>query len=167
MKTIQFGAMLLLTLTFFSCGKEVIVPLENENTVASILTGDKSGGGGIVSNKPAQPPVWDIGSFIVDGNDETVYLKGFGFEFKTGNLVVATNETIKISGTWYIHDNGQLSMHFNTSSLPDDLLANAFNNLGDNWTMVKQSLNSMYLEAGALRNKKELRFDRRFKMTLY
>lgn len=164
MKTKQLAAIVLLTATLLSCRKEVInSTTENQNTVESILTGVNTNTDGMAKIKPVQLPVWQVGFFGVNGNDEAAVLKGFSFAFRPDNIVMASSQFIKVRGTWYVHYNNQLSMDFDISTLPaDDLLSNAFINLSDNWTIVKQSPFYMAFEAGSFKNKKELRFDRKF-----
>lgn len=162
MKNKFLAAAVILAVTLFSCRKETItLPNDSQNSTESILTGAKASTESSERPVPLVSPLWAVGSFIMNGNDETANYNGFDFEFRSDNRVIASNGRITFYGKWSIVDR-HMSLYFATLGPVDDISTNVFSNLNGNWTILKQTLTSIYLESNFFKSYKELRFDKKF-----
>lgn len=150
MKQIFFAAILLLTVSLFSCRKENIT-IPNQNSPELAVNTDIS--------KVLLPPATylQIGSFIIDGKDETFHYNLYSFE-ATENLITATSGLFTVNGKWD-RSKENISMFFNVTTLPD-IIAELFTNLNsEKWVIVRETPNAIYLESYDNKIYRELRFD--------
>lgn len=153
MKHIFSAAILLLTVSLFSCRKEnVTFPNQNSSELAV----------NSYIEKLIPPPTtyMHIGSFVIDGRDETIHYNLYDFE-ESKNMITARSGMFNVYGKWYrSQDLQSILIFFDVSALPD-IIAYYFSNLNsEKWVIVKETLNSFYLENDDNKIHKELRFDK-------
>jgi hypothetical protein len=98
-----------------------------------------------------------IGSFVIDGIDETIHYNLYNFE-ENGNQVTATSGLFTVNGKWDRSKESVL-MLFDVSSLPD-VISRLFTNLNsENWVIANETAGSIYLESYDNKIIRTLRFD--------
>ena len=151
---------LALTVLLFACKKDTGNFTDgNQNSPLSILTGANTPYQSTDMSKPPKSLLWMVGSLIINGMDETGYFATFSFEFRSDNTVVATDGRNSIYGKWHSADALHLSIFFDTDNLTDDI----FSKLNGEFTIIKLSEQSIYLECYDIKTGnvyKELRLDR-------
>lgn len=152
MKHIFLAAILLLTVTLFSCRKEnITVPNQNSSELA--VNTD--------IGKPILPPTtyMHIGSFVMNGKDETIHYNLYDFE-ESKNLITATSGLFTVYGKWYRSEDLQnILIFFDVSAVPD-IIAYYFTNLNsEKWVIVNENSKTIYLECDDDKIHKELSFD--------
>jgi hypothetical protein len=151
---------LALTVLLFACKKDTgNITDGNQNSPLSVLTGTNTPYQRTDMSKPPKSLLWMVGSLIINGMDETGYFTTYSLEFRSDNIVVATDGRNFIYGKWYSANDLHLSILFDTDSLPDDI----FTKLNGDFTIIKLSDQSIYLECYDINTGnvyKELRLDR-------
>ena len=93
---------------------------------------------------------WQITSFVDSGIDETNHFTGYSFTFYSNGILMATNDSNEVNGTWSIIDSSNSNDDSNSS---DDIDFNIFfpspanfsDDLSEDWEILSKNDNEIQL----------------------